>query len=243
MRKRRFIIAILALLCIPALAVFNEKDLGKTLSVLRYELKQEYERMSSRDNDMRALDEAQHQQMVDMIKKCDELSLMLYSQNEDYTFDMTYALKEVSREYELFNSGRLPYKSLVSDLDSEIERYTRLLESLRRLPAPGDVPPPLPDSLRSDSLVLHPTSPEVPVLVDSLDTVSRKQAFLLDDASRDDRDACIQYTEALLGIYRAGKDMIQTDSLHFENASIRLKESYDYAQDRDRSIQKNMFFQ
>ena len=243
MRKRRFIIAILALLCIPALAVFNEKDLGKTLSVLRYELKQEYERMSSRDNDMRALDEAQHQQMVDMIKKCDELSLMLYSQNEDYTFDMTYALKEVSREYELFNSGRLPYKSLVSDLDSEIERYTRLLESLRRLPAPGDVPPPLPDSLRSDSLVLHPTSPEVPVLVDSLDTVSRKQAFLLDDASRDDRDACIQYTEALLGIYRAGKDMIQTDSLHFENASIRLKESYDYAQDRYRSIQKKMFFQ
>ena len=108
MRRKRFVIAVLALLCIPALAVFNEKDLGKTLSVLRYELKQEYLRMSSDDNDMHSLDETQHQQMVDMIKRCNELSLMLYSQNKDYTFDMTYALKEVSSEYDLFNSGRLP---------------------------------------------------------------------------------------------------------------------------------------
>ena len=99
MNRKRFVIAILALFCLPALAVFNEKDLGNTLSVLRYELKQEYDRLSSTGTEMQALDEAQHQQMVDMIKKYNELSLMLYSQNEDYTFDMTYALKEVSREY------------------------------------------------------------------------------------------------------------------------------------------------
>ena len=139
MKRKRFIIAVLALICIPAFAVFNEKDLGKTLSVLRYELKQEYLRMSSQDNDMQAIDEAQHQQMVDMIKKCNELSLMLYSQNEDYTFDMTYALKEVSREYDTFNSGKLPFNQIISNFDTEIDRYTRLIESLHRIPAPGDV--------------------------------------------------------------------------------------------------------
>ena len=243
MRKRRFIIAVLALLCFPALAVFNEKDLSKTLSVLRYELKQEYLRMSSQDNDMHALDEAQHQEMVDMIKKCNELSLMLYSQNEDYTFDMTYALKEVSREYDLFNSGRLPFDTIMAELDGEIDRYTRLLESLRRLPAPGDVPPPLPDSLRTDSLARRPSAPVVPEVVDSLDTVSRKQAFLLDDDSRDDRDACIFYAEALLALYQEGKEMILTDSQHYESADIRLRESYDYAQERYRAIQKKMFTQ
>ena len=241
MRKRRLIIAILAFLCIPVLAVFNEKDLGNTLSVLRYELKQEYDRMSSTGNEMKALDETQHQQMVEMIKKCNELSLMLYSQNGDYTFDMTYALKEVSREYELFNSGKLPYDSILADIDGEIDRYSRLLESLKRLPAPGDVPPPLPDSLRTDSLRRRPAPPQVREVIDSLDTVSRKQAFLLDEDSKDDRDACIFYAEALLNLYEEGKEMILTDSQHYEGAEARLKESYDYAQDRYRAIQKSMF--
>jgi small-conductance mechanosensitive channel len=241
MRKRRLIIAILAFLCIPVLAVFNEKDLGNTLSVLRYELKQEYDRMSSTGNEMKALDETQHQQMVEMIKKCNELSLMLYSQNGDYTFDMTYALKEVSREYELFNSGKLPYDSILAEIDGEIDRYSRLLESLKRLPAPGDVPPPLPDSLRTDSLRRRPTPPQVREVIDSLDTVSRKQAFLLDEDSKDDRDACIFYAEALLNLYEEGKEMILTDSQHYEGAEARLKESYDYAQDRYRAIQKSMF--
>ena len=118
MRKKRIILFLFASLCIPALAVFNEKDLDKTLSVLRYELKQEYDRMRSSENDMHALDEVQHQQMVDMIKRCNELSLMLYSQSEGYTFDMTYALKEVSREYDLFNSGKLPYDKIISEIDA-----------------------------------------------------------------------------------------------------------------------------
>ncbi|MBQ4191820.1 MAG: mechanosensitive ion channel, partial [Bacteroidales bacterium] len=240
MKRKRFIIAILVLFCIPAMAVFNERDLGNTLSVLRYELKQEYDRLSATGTDMQALDEEQHQQMVDMIKKYNELSLMLYSQNEDYTFDMTYALKEVSREYELFNSGRMPYDQIVGGLDAEIDRYERLLESLRRLPAPGDVPP-LPDSLRRDSLMRRP--PVVQERIDSLDTVSRKQAFLLDEAGKDDRDACIFYAEALLNLYKEGKEQILTDSQHYESANIRLKESYDYAQERYRIIQKRIFTQ
>ena len=240
MKRKRFVIAILALLCIPAMAVFNEKDLGNTLSVLRYELKQEYDRLSATGTEMQALDEEQHQQMVDMIKKYNELSLMLYSQNEDYTFDMTYALKEVSREYELFNSGRMPYDQLVGGLDAEIDRYERLLESLRRLPAPGDIPQ-LPDSLRRDSLMRRP--PVIRERIDSLDTVSRKQAFLLDEESKDDRDACIFYAEALLNLYKEGKEQILTDSQHYESANARLRESYDYAQERYRIIQKRIFTQ
>ncbi len=240
MKRKRFIIAILVLLCIPAMAVFNERDLGNTLSVLRYELKQEYDRLSATGTDMQALDEEQHQQMVDMIKKYNELSLMLYSQNEDYTFDMTYALKEVSREYELFNSGRMPYDQIVGGLDAEIDRYERLLESLRRLPAPGDVPP-LPDSLRRDSLMRRP--PVIQERIDSLDTAARKQAFLLEESGKDARDACIYYAEALLNLYKEGKEQILTDSQHYESANIRLKESYDYAQERYRVIQKRIFTQ
>ena len=35
MKRKRIIICILVLLCLPAMAVFNEKDLSNTLSVRR----------------------------------------------------------------------------------------------------------------------------------------------------------------------------------------------------------------
>ena len=38
---------------------------------------------------MERIDSLQHHKLVDAIKKCNELSLMLYSQNQEYTFDMT----------------------------------------------------------------------------------------------------------------------------------------------------------
>ena len=237
MKRKRIIICILVLLCLPAMAVFNEKDLSNTLSVLRYELKQEYEKTILESE----LDSDQHQKMVDMIKKYNELSIMLYSQSDNYTFDMTYALKEVSKEYELFNSGRVPYYQMVSELDEEIERYSRLLESLRRLPAPGDDPRRLPDSLRRDSL--RRRRPRVPEQLDSLDTISRRQAFLLNEQDKEDRDSCIFYAEALLEYYKGGREQILTDSLHYESANARLLESYNYAQEHYRIIQKKMFTQ
>ena len=47
-KLRRFLIAAAAMLItIPAGAVFNEKDLGQTLSVLRYELSQEVSKRSA----------------------------------------------------------------------------------------------------------------------------------------------------------------------------------------------------
>ena len=77
---------------------------------------------------------SQHSRMVDMIKKCNELALMLYSQNPDCTLDMTYALGEVTREYEQFNTHKMPFDEIVSRFDLEMDRYSRLIESLRRLP-------------------------------------------------------------------------------------------------------------
>ena len=102
--KKRLIALAALLLTLPVLAVFNERDLGQTLAVLRYELGQENARQVMRRGRIRDRGGAQHDRMVDMIKKCNELSLMLYSQNQDCTLDMAYALSEVTSEYEEFNS-------------------------------------------------------------------------------------------------------------------------------------------
>ena len=71
--------------CLEAGAVLKEKNLASTLSVLCAELentyreqKQEIARFSSRSS-------AQHKQMVSLMQKSDQISLMLYSQKQDYT--------------------------------------------------------------------------------------------------------------------------------------------------------------
>ena len=71
--------------------------------------------------------------MVEIMKHCNEISLRLYSQKQEYTLDLCFALEKVRNEYESFNKNRMPYDHIVSNLDIEIERFHRLIESLRNI--------------------------------------------------------------------------------------------------------------
>ena len=123
MKKRVFsILALSLLVAIPAYAVFNERDFAKTLTILRSELHQEHAKMAHLQARLAMNNDAQHQQLVEMTKRCNELALILYSQNQDYTFDMTYALNEVTKQYEDFHKQRLPFDEIVSRMNHEIER-------------------------------------------------------------------------------------------------------------------------
>lgn len=270
MKKKRLVILSLVLLfAVPALAVFNEKDLGHTLSVLRYELSADYSRMSKAQESINRNDMMQHMRMVGMIKKCNELSLMLYSQKQDFTFDMTYALKEVTREYEDFNSHKMPFDDIVARLDLEIDRFSRLVESLRRLPPQIRVIEDLPDSLtyHNDSVDFsapliahhhdhgdihigehhHEGMPGGHIHGDGDDDDDDEDAkiphgpFVLDEQGQVDRDSCLFYATSLLKMYSEMKTRIVEDNEYYDNASDRLKESYDYAQDRYKVLQKRIF--
>ena len=81
MKKKRLLVLVLALAAlIPAYAVLNEKDLAQTLSVLRYELRSAW--LSSAERSKRTLERGSRQraQLVEMMQRSNELSLMLYSQ-------------------------------------------------------------------------------------------------------------------------------------------------------------------
>ena len=89
MKKKRLLMVVLALLALlPAYAVLNEKDLAQTLSVLRYELRSAW--LASAERSKRTMDRGARQraQLVEMMQQSNELSLMLYSQKQDYTFDL-----------------------------------------------------------------------------------------------------------------------------------------------------------
>ncbi len=255
-KLRRFLIAAAALLItIPAGAVFNEKDLGQTLSVLRYELSQEVSKREARQDRINKRDRSQHGIMIKTLKKCNELALMLYSQNQDYTFDMTYALKEVTKQYQTFKDRKMPFDEIVTTLDLEIDRYSRLIESLRRLPPELRDIKEIPDSLKytNDSIRSY-AMPATPrrgsrekifngqrMRLDSLNSRGTLSAFFLDEQGQQDRDSCIHYAATLLKMYQESKERIIKDNEHYQDASQRLKESYDYAQDRYKVIQRRMF--
>jgi small-conductance mechanosensitive channel len=159
MKKRKHLGLLVALLALalPAMAVFTGLGLDATLSNLRRELYHDYIQIEKTREQMESKYAVQHRRMVDIVKKCNDLSLMLYSQKQDYTFDISYALEKVSQEYNDFNKNRTPYDRIVSSLDVEINRYARLIESLRRLPPELKEVKVVPDSLayHNDSLDVH----------------------------------------------------------------------------------------
>lgn len=221
-------------LVIPAWAVFNESDIAKTLSILRSELHQEYVKLESRQNWIKQRNEIQHRELVDMTKRCNELALMLYSQSQDYTFDMTYALDEVTREYENYHNQRRPFDEIVANLSMEIERCEHLAESLRRLPPILDtVIPGIPDSLSSVMNTL--------LLSGNILHYDEDSPFFLDEQGQIDRDSCLYYTLILLDMYKEAREKVTEDGEHYKMMSIRLDESYNYAVKRYRLIQKHIF--
>jgi len=239
--KKKIIAALLALLVIvPAFAVLSERDLAQTLSVLRYELSGAYrnsERMAQR---MKGSGERQHARLVRMMQQSNELSLMLYSQKQDYTFDMTYALNEVSRQYDEFSSRRMPFDDIVKRLDIDIDRYSRLIHTLKSLPPSSTVE--YLDSL-GNVVVL-----DASVNVGRHSGLERRfeqreNAFQLDSLGQSDRDSCIFYAQRLLDISIAQKERLVTDSTHYQQTASMLKSAYDYAQQRYKNVQNKIFIE
>ena len=133
--KLTTIIFAVAVLALPLLAIADEiQTLDKAMADARVELKRDFVRRQKMQERMSSNFQHQHGRMLALIKKCNELSVMLYLQKKEYTFDLSYALQQVTDEYEDFNKKRTPYDRIVADMDLEIDRYARLLESMRRLP-------------------------------------------------------------------------------------------------------------
>ena len=86
------------LLTLPLAAVLGERNLASTLRSLRAELEADYEKIFTSQGRLAEQHGRQHDQMVSIMKKCNELSLMLYSQKQEYTFDLTYALESVTED-------------------------------------------------------------------------------------------------------------------------------------------------
>lgn len=133
-KKLLTLILTLCVCAVPLWAVVSGHSLTNTLKDLCSELQTAFQQRAEAQQRFNDDYERQHQRMIDVVTESNDLSILLYTQEQEMTFDLAYALKKVTANYKDFSSDRRPYDHIVGSLNYEIDRNARLIEALRRLP-------------------------------------------------------------------------------------------------------------
>ena len=132
--KRFSAILALLLVTLSMQAVLKEKDLSQTLQILRTELSNYHNELLERLEQDQQQSEVVRDQLISTMQRSNQNSLMLYSQKQDYVFDLTYACHEATEQYQQFRRQQLPFKTFINKAESEIARYDSLIVSLKVMP-------------------------------------------------------------------------------------------------------------
>ena len=228
--RRLFCLVITLCLCVSAGAVLKEKNLGSTLSVLRAELETSFNEQRQNMARYSAYNQLQHKQMISLMQRSDQVALMLYSQKQDFTFDMTYACHEATEMYREFSTRRVPYDRIMQRMDAEIERYQYLIETL------SNIPP----SLKMQQAMKEGKLRQ-PKFITGKDGKQRQLPFMLNKAGQADRKACLAYANALCRNLVNMRASVVKDNEHYKRMSQKLKKVNDYALHRYNDIQHSIF--
>ena len=231
--RRLMCLLITFCVAVQAGAVLKEKNLKSTLSVLRAELETSFGEQRQNMARYAVYNQAQHKEMIALMQRSDQIALMLYSQKQDFTFDMTYACHEATEMYREFSLRRMPYDRILVRLDSEIERYQYLMETLSNIP---------PSLKRADTGKAQPGKAlGSPKYVTARNGKQMRLPFMLDEAGQADRKACLAYATALCRNLTNMRASVIKDSEHYKRMAHKLKKVNDYALHRYNDIQHNIF--
>ena len=230
--KKILIFCVLAVLTVfQAQAVLKEKDLPQTLGVLRAELAQAYSEQQAIMARFEKRNGEQHARLVMMMQGSNQIALMLYSQDADFTLDMAYACQAATEQYRRLNQYHAPYDKMKERINNEIERYDALIKTLENLP---------PRVLPNGEIATLPDSVRAKISKMMLDTTT-KNLYILDEQGLEDREACIKYATALRDNYIKMLENVELDQEHYEKVTKRMAKLNAYALARYEQIQKNIF--
>ena len=219
-------------------------NLVQTLSLLKNELRAQYRQEIDNSAKTTADFEAQHQKLLDLMEECEELSLMLYSRQPDYTFDLCYAFEKVTEEYDNFSKDKETLNEAVSDFNFEINRYARLAEVLRRIPPEREPVIELPDSLTIDNDTLEaPYSFAESQLERAIEASLADSNYImrsLGPQGEADRDSCLYYVTELLKHYIDYHSLIIADTALYHEAYLRMQSAYDYTREYYKILQRKI---
>ena len=234
------LLCLLLLLPFSAHAVLKERDLSATLAVLRAELSNTYNEQKQSLVRYSTVAEMQHEQMISLMQRSDQIGLMLYSQKQDFTFDMTYACHEATSLYREFNKRSVPYQKILNRINTELNRYNALIASLQAIPPAlhsnqahpqvkvkgGQATPLLFGPMADPSLLSHNKG---------------KRPFVLSKQGQADRDSCLSFAIKLRDDLETLKNAIVADNEHYKITADKLGKLNNYALQRYTTIQHNIF--
>ncbi len=217
-------VLVATLLSAPARAdELTDDNLHNTLVSLLPELKQSF--AQAVDSDSLLLEnKARRQQLSDMIRTTDDVTIMLYTQRPDFAFDMAFALEKVSAVFDSFHGqSRLSDKYLLH-ARSGLRRYILLGETLREMAENHQM-----DSLQvQDSLLLQDMVPLDPL-------------FQMDEMEKALLDSCLNYIDSLTALYGKSMMLALQDSVAFSETERKLRQAHDYVLSNYAYTQRNSF--
>ena len=118
-----------------AKAVLKEENLERTLFILHNELNVQYKEQATRAAIQKRRREDMKNRIIEVWRKSNQNALMLYSQKQDYVFDLTYACHEATQQYQEFTRVSVPFNTFLSRIKIDIARYDSLTKSLKKMPS------------------------------------------------------------------------------------------------------------
>ena len=212
------LLAVLLLQATPARSVVPEKDSRSTLHLLLQELQQSYASALESDS-LLVNNRAQREAFSQVLKSADEVTIMLYTQRPEFTFDMAFALEEVSRVSAAFHEQVLLSDQYRNAARSGLRRYELLNETLLGMSRRQSTDSLAADSLANAAIPKEEADPEMAALLDS----------------------CLHYTGALTVLYGESVALAQRDSVVCAETEARLRQAYAYAQTNYADTQKSRY--
>ena len=222
---RRLVVLLAALLlALPFRSAAQENDYKTTLTNLLQELHQSYASALKSDS-LLANSPERREQFAEIIHSAQEVTILLYTQRPEQTFDMAFALENVDRIHEsLQEQIRLSDKYRIGSR-SGLMRYAKLGETLQDM---------------------YPKAPldTLPAL-DSLDLPQPVFEALEEEAEAPEwlplLDSCVRLTHALTALYSVSVSMAMQDSTRIADAEQRLQQAYEFSQANYAETQKNRY--
>ena len=264
MKRRFFLLAALLLLIVnPAGSVLKEKDLARTIGVLKAELQANYEMQQAFMQSYEQQGMQQHQQLVWYMQQCEQIGLMLYSQSTDNTFDMAYACQQASnlrRDLDNRNSKMRQYDKIIARITQEIERTDNLIRSLKRMPpvVDGDSILSASDSIlfqaidslaaKQDSLLTARNKMDeesVELMEKASDDIPEEEEMgmplYLTRAQQEDRNACLLFADTIRGNMQHFLESLEAENAYYQSVRDKVLELDEFAQSRYKLLQDNIF--
>lgn len=241
---KRLLTTLLIILCtvIQSHAVLKEKNLSRTIGVLKLELRNNHIKQRQFMKLLEAQQESQHAQLVEYMQRSEQIGLMLYSQKKDFIFDMTYACQQATMLFHEMSKTNMPYDDYRADILREVARYDSLIFMLEKMPpAIGNAKSKI---TKVDSLLLNiETEEEHANHIHENGEASHheEEIYILTEAEQADREKCIIHAKSLRNNLIRILNSLTKDKQYYDNVNKKVKNLKDYADFRYSLLQENIF--